>query len=70
MGVKKRHVTRGEKILFSEGGGGINIGFGLKYIYIYMANFVSYCKQQEKSSGQYFKGLLHEIFLAFLCLYE
>jgi hypothetical protein len=32
MGVEKRRVARGEKISFSEGGGGgINIVFGPKY---------------------------------------
>jgi hypothetical protein len=31
MGDEKRHVMRGGKILFSEGGG-INIVFGPKYI--------------------------------------
>jgi hypothetical protein len=31
MGVEKRHVARGGKISFSEGGGGINIVFGPKY---------------------------------------
>ncbi len=31
MGVEKRCVGRGEKISFSEGGGGINTVFGPKY---------------------------------------
>jgi hypothetical protein len=31
MGFEKRHVARGEKISFSEAGGGINIDFGPKY---------------------------------------